>query len=76
MRASGALVVCAEMWKFPREEALDERDIFACRALFECIRVKRRSRGGWARPLAVFSDSNVGWLGLGVLGLHGRLVGR
>jgi hypothetical protein len=33
-RASGALFVCAEIWKLPlREEALEEREMFACKAL-------------------------------------------
>ena len=64
-RASGALVVCAEIWKLlPREEALEEREMFACRAL-GWIFQREAQVDEWVRahPLVVFRDSTVGWPG-------------
>jgi hypothetical protein len=44
-RVSGALVVCAETRKLLSEEGvLDEREMFACRALLECVSARRTAR--------------------------------
>jgi hypothetical protein len=62
--SSGALVVCAETWKLPREEE-EEREMLECRALLVTMRQcgKRIEVGGLNDPLVVFRDIIVGWSG-------------
>ena len=61
-RERGALVVCAEIWKFPPGE--EAREMFAFRALGWIGQCEAQIDGWvWVRshPLVVFRDSTVGW---------------